>query len=152
MMRLEIEKQETGGRKLEAPQNQIGSCPGCCDSGSGSCQTAFVPGCGGKNASEAANLKIELDRMQAELLPRRRKNAKISSDKDKKPIPRERSTNSRTTIAFSRVQVKAKPKEKQDKIEVLFETRSASERTAQKREERLLSRQFYELITTCRTN
>lgn len=98
-----------------------------------------------KESSEAAKLKSELDRMQEELAAKEKENAKISSDKDKLEAYTKRTLakfQDKYLVALQ--ECKAKLKEKQDKIEVL-ETRSASERTAQKREERLLSSTIYEL-------
>jgi DNA repair exonuclease SbcCD ATPase subunit len=98
-----------------------------------------------KDSAEAANLKSELNRMQEELAAKEKENAKISSDKDKLEAYTKRTLakfQDKYLVALQ--ECKAKLKEKQDKIEVL-ETRSASERTAQKREERLLSSTIYEL-------
>jgi DNA repair exonuclease SbcCD ATPase subunit len=98
-----------------------------------------------KDSSDAANLKSEVDRMQVELAAKEKENAKISSDKDKLEAYTKRTLakfQDKYLVALQ--ECKAKLKEKQDKIEVL-ETRSASERTAQKREERLLSSTIYEL-------
>jgi DNA repair exonuclease SbcCD ATPase subunit len=96
-------------------------------------------------SSEAANLKNELDRLQEELAAKEKENTKISSDKDKLEAYTKRTLakfQDKYLVALQ--ECKAKLKEKQDKIEVL-ETRSTSERTAQKREERLLSSTIYEL-------
>jgi len=95
--------------------------------------------------AEVAELKSEVDKLQQELEAKQKENAKISSDKDKLEAYTKRTLakfQDKYLVALQ--ECKAKLKEKQDKIEVL-ENRSASERTAQKREERLLSSTIYEL-------
>lgn len=87
----------------------------------------------------------EVARLKAELEARNKEIAKISSDKDKLETYTKRTLakfQEKYLVALQ--ECKAKLKEKQDKIESL-ESRSASERTAQKREERLLSSTIYEL-------
>jgi len=89
-------------------------------------------------SDQVAALKKELETKQKEI-------AKISSDKDKLETYTKRTLakfQEKYLVALQ--ECKAKLKEKQDKIESL-ESRSASERTAQKREERLLSSTIYEL-------
>jgi myosin heavy subunit len=96
-------------------------------------------------SSDTANLKTELDRIKEELAAKEKENTKISSDKDKLEAYTKRTLakfQDKYLVALQ--ECKAKLKEKQDKIEVL-ETRSASERSSQKREERLLSSTIYEL-------
>ena len=86
-----------------------------------------------------------MQKLQAELEANERENAKISSDKDKLENYTKRTLakfQEKYLVALQ--ECKAKLKEKQDKIDSL-ESRSASERTAQKREERLLSSTIYEL-------
>jgi len=83
-------------------------------------------------------LNVELDKKIAE-------NKKIVSDKDKLEAYTKRTLakfQDKYLVALQ--ECKAKLKEKQDKIEVL-ESRSATEKTAQKREERLLSSTIFEL-------
>jgi len=83
-------------------------------------------------------LKAELDKKIAE-------NKKIVSDKDKLEAYTKRTLakfQDKYLVALQ--ECKAKLKEKQDKIEIL-ESRSATEKTAQKREERLLSSTIFEL-------
>jgi protein HOOK3 len=83
-------------------------------------------------------LKDKLDKKIAE-------NKKIVSDKDKLEAYTKRTLakfQDKYLVALQ--ECKAKLKEKQDKIEVL-ESRSATEKTAQKREERLLSSTIFEL-------
>lgn len=90
------------------------------------------------DSQEVAELKRQLDAKNKEI-------AKISSDKDKLETYTKRTLakfQEKYLVALQ--ECKAKLKEKQDKIESL-ESRSASERTAQKREERLLSSTIYEL-------
>lgn len=91
-------------------------------------------------ASEAKidSLKEQLDKKIAE-------NKKIVSDKDKLEAYTKRTLakfQDKYLVALQ--ECKAKLKEKQDKIELL-ESRSATEKTAQKREERLLSSTIFEL-------
>jgi len=83
-------------------------------------------------------LKEQLDKKIAE-------NKKIVSDKDKLEAYTKRTLakfQDKYLVALQ--ECKAKLKEKQDKIELL-ESRSATEKTAQKREERLLSSTIFEL-------
>lgn len=90
------------------------------------------------DSEEVARLKIELESRNKEI-------AKISSDKDKLETYTKRTLakfQEKYLVALQ--ECKSKLKEKQDKIESL-ESRSASERSAQKREERLLSSTIYEL-------
>jgi protein HOOK3 len=89
-------------------------------------------------AAEVAELKNTLAKKEAE-------NKKIGSDKDKLEAYTKRTLakfQDKYLVALQ--ECKAKLKEKQDKIEIL-EGRSATEKTAQKREERLLSSTIYEL-------
>jgi protein HOOK3 len=93
----------------------------------------------------SAELSKEIKQLQEQLDTKEKENAKISSDKDKLEAYTKRTLakfQDKYLVALQ--ECKAKLKEKQDKIEVL-EQRSASERTAQKREERLLSSTIYEL-------
>jgi protein HOOK3 len=97
------------------------------------------------DSSDVVSLKSEIERLQEELGTKEKENAKISGDKDKLEAYTKRTLakfQDKYLVALQ--ECKAKLKEKQDKIEIL-ETRSASERTAQKREERLLSSTIYEL-------
>jgi len=91
------------------------------------------------------NAKAEINRLKDDIAKKEKENLKIRSDKDKLE------TYTKKTLAkfqdkylVALQECKAKLKEKQDKIEAL-ESRSASEKTAQKREERLLSSTIYEL-------
>lgn len=96
-------------------------------------------------ASSAGSESEEVARLRAELEARNKEISKISSDKDKLETYTKRTLakfQEKYLVALQ--ECKAKLKEKQDKIESL-ESRSASERTAQKREERLLSSTIYEL-------
>ena len=95
-------------------------------------------GDGAASSAEVAKLKEELAQKVAE-------NKKIASDKDKLEAYTKRTLakfQDKYLVALQ--ECKAKLKEKQDKIEIL-ESRSATEKTAQKREERLLSSTIYEL-------
>lgn len=92
------------------------------------------------DASQATikTLKEQLEKKAAE-------NKKIVSDKDKLEAYTKRTLakfQDKYLVALQ--ECKAKLKEKQDKIELL-ESRSATEKTAQKREERLLSSTIFEL-------
>jgi protein HOOK3 len=90
-------------------------------------------------------LQAEIDRLVGELAEKEAEKTKISSDKDKLEAYTKRTLakfQEKYLVALQ--ECKAKLKEKQDKIEAL-ENRSSSEKTAQKREERLLSSTIYEL-------
>lgn len=128
-MRLEIEnknlKDELDALKAGAPAGAVSVAA------SGGEDTAALQ-------SEVKTLKLELEKKTAE-------NKKIGSDKDKLEAYTKRTLakfQDKYLVALQ--ECKAKLKEKQDKIEIL-ESRSATEKTAQKREERLLSSTIYEL-------
>jgi len=87
----------------------------------------------------------KLDILKEQLDKKILENKKIVSDKDKLEAYTKRTLakfQDKYLVALQ--ECKAKLKEKQDKIEVL-ESRSATEKTAQKREERLLSSTIFEL-------
>jgi myosin heavy subunit len=143
MMRLEIENKKLV-EEMESLKIQSAAAPAATVAAE-TVKPLSSLAAAAKDASEAANLKIELERMQEELATKEKENSKISSDKDKLEAYTKRTLakfQDKYLVALQ--ECKAKLKEKQDKIEVL-ETRSASERTAQKREERLLSSTIYEL-------
>jgi DNA repair exonuclease SbcCD ATPase subunit len=97
------------------------------------------------DTASTRELKQEVQRLYEALVVKEKENAKISSDKDKLEAYTKRTLakfQDKYLVALQ--ECKAKLKEKQDKIDAL-ESRSASERTAQKREERLLSSTIYEL-------
>jgi DNA repair exonuclease SbcCD ATPase subunit len=146
MMRLEIEnKKLVEEMEMEALKLQSTTAAATAPVAAEPVKQLSSLAAAAKDSAEAANLKIELDRMQEELAVKEKENAKISSDKDKLEAYTKRTLakfQDKYLVALQ--ECKAKLKEKQDKIEVL-ETRSASERTAQKREERLLSSTIYEL-------
>lgn len=100
---------------------------------------------GAAAGTDADASKAEISRLTAELAAKEAEKAKISSDKDKLEAYTKRTLakfQEKYLVALQ--ECKAKLKEKQDKIEAL-ESRHASEKTAQKREERLLSSTIYEL-------
>jgi protein HOOK3 len=100
---------------------------------------------GAAAGTDADVSRKEVSRLTAELAAKEADTAKISSDKDKLEAYTKRTLakfQEKYLVALQ--ECKAKLKEKQDKIEAL-ESRSASEKTAQKREERLLSSTIYEL-------
>jgi protein HOOK3 len=100
---------------------------------------------GAAAGTDADASRKEVSRLTDELAAMEAENAKISSDKDKLEAYTKRTLarfQEKYLVALQ--ECKAKLKEKQDKIEAL-ESRSASEKTAQKREERLLSSTIYEL-------
>lgn len=100
---------------------------------------------GAAAGTDADASRAEISRLTAELAAKDAEKAKISSDKDKLEAYTKRTLakfQEKYLVALQ--ECKAKLKEKQDKIEAL-ESRSASEKTAQKREERLLSSTIYEL-------
>lgn len=99
----------------------------------------------GAPSGDSVALQKEVERLKAELAKKEKENAKIGSDKDKLETYTKRTLakfQDKYLVALQ--ECKAKLREKQDKIEAL-ENRSASEKTAQKREERLLSSTIYEL-------
>lgn len=92
---------------------------------------------------EALHAKIK--QLEEDVAQKEAENKKIISDKDKLEAYTKRTLakfQDKYLVALQ--ECKSKLKEKQDKIEAL-EQRSAAERTAQKREERLLSSTIYEL-------
>lgn len=96
-------------------------------------------------SGDSSELRKEIERLKEEVVLKEKENAKIGSDKDKLETYTKRTLakfQDKYLVALQ--ECKAKLKEKQDKIEVL-ESRSTSEKTAQKREERLLSSTIYEL-------
>lgn len=127
-------------RFLEAENRQLREL-----SSSGAAESAAAMGAAAVASDDAAALRDEVHRLRTELEAKSQENAKISSDKDKLEAYTKRTLakfQDKYLVALQ--ECKTKLKEKQDKIEAL-ESRSASERTAQKREERLLSSTIYEL-------
>lgn len=91
-----------------------------------------------KGNGSVAKLREELKKKDAQI-------AKVSSDKEKlEAYTKKTLSKFQEKYLVALQECKAKLKEKHDKIEQL-EMRSASEKTAQKREERLLSSTIYEL-------
>mmetsp|Transcript_11050 Transcript_11050/g.22891 ORF Transcript_11050/g.22891 Transcript_11050/m.22891 type:complete len:586 (-) Transcript_11050:70-1827(-) len=89
--------------------------------------------------------QAKIDALKEQLGKKIAENKKIVSDKDKLEAYTKRTLakfQDKYLVALQ--ECKAKLKEKQDKIELL-ESRSATEKTAQKREERLLSSTIFEL-------
>jgi protein HOOK3 len=96
-------------------------------------------------AADVSGLQAEIAQLKEDLAKKEAENKKIGSDKDKLEAYTKRTLakfQDKYLVALQ--ECKAKLKEKQDKIEIL-ESRSATEKTAQKREERLLSSTIYEL-------
>merc|ERR1712150_262734 len=97
------------------------------------------------DSAETAALAAEVAELKNALAKKEAENKKIGSDKDKLEAYTKRTLakfQDKYLVALQ--ECKAKLKEKQDKIELL-ESRSATEKTAQKREERLLSSTIFEL-------
>jgi protein HOOK3 len=108
-------------------------------------QAAAAAAAAAEKAADTSQLQAEIDRLVGELAEKEAEKTKISSDKDKLEAYTKRTLakfQEKYLVALQ--ECKAKLKEKQDKIEAL-ENRSSSEKTAQKREERLLSSTIYEL-------
>jgi protein HOOK3 len=113
---------------------------------------ASLEGSSGGAAGAAAVASIEVDALkkqvaalQTSVEAKDKENEKVSSDKDKLETYTKRTLakfQEKYLVALQ--ECKAKLKEKQDKIEAL-EKKAANERSAQKREERLLSSVIYEL-------
>jgi septal ring factor EnvC (AmiA/AmiB activator) len=145
MMRLEIENKKLV-EEMEALKKQSSVAETAKSVASLSVDAApMAVAVAASDSSDVASLKSEIERLQEELGTKEKENAKISGDKDKLEAYTKRTLakfQDKYLVALQ--ECKAKLKEKQDKIEIL-ETRSASERTAQKREERLLSSTIYEL-------
>jgi len=96
-------------------------------------------------SADTSALEAEIKTLKEQLEKKTAENKKIGSDKDKLEAYTKRTLakfQDKYLVALQ--ECKAKLKEKQDKIEIL-ESRSATEKTAQKREERLLSSTIYEL-------
>jgi protein HOOK3 len=96
-------------------------------------------------SADTSALEAEIKILKEQLEKKTAENKKIGSDKDKLEAYTKRTLakfQDKYLVALQ--ECKAKLKEKQDKIEIL-ESRSATEKTAQKREERLLSSTIYEL-------
>lgn len=127
-MRLEIEN-----KKLQEELESLkkgGAVPAVASAGAG---------------GDTGALEAEIKKLKEDLAKKEAENKKIGSDKDKLEAYTKRTLakfQDKYLVALQ--ECKAKLKEKQDKIEIL-ESRSATEKTAQKREERLLSSTIYEL-------
>jgi len=97
------------------------------------------------SAGATDTLQAKFDALKEELGAKVAENKKVVSDKDKLEAYTKRTLakfQDKYLVALQ--ECKTKLREKQDKIEVL-ENRSATEKTAQKREERLLSSTIFEL-------
>jgi len=105
-----------------------------------------APAKGGAVSQEIVEAsQAKTDALQQQLDKKIAENRKIVSDKDKLEAYTKRTLakfQDKYLVALQ--ECKAKLKEKQDKIELL-ESRSATEKTSQKREERLLSSTIFEL-------
>jgi len=105
-----------------------------------------APAKGGAVSQEIVEAsQAKTDALQQQLDKKIAENKKIVSDKDKLEAYTKRTLakfQDKYLVALQ--ECKAKLKEKQDKIELL-ESRSATEKTSQKREERLLSSTIFEL-------
>jgi protein HOOK3 len=94
---------------------------------------------------EIARLKGQIAQLEKDLKQKEAEKAKLGSDKEKlEAYTKKTLSKFQEKYLVALQECKAKLKEKHDKIEAL-EMRSASEKTAQKREERLLSSTIYEL-------
>mmetsp|Transcript_17489 Transcript_17489/g.50394 ORF Transcript_17489/g.50394 Transcript_17489/m.50394 type:complete len:591 (+) Transcript_17489:179-1951(+) len=106
---------------------------------------APAPAAPAAGSGDVSALSAEIASLKEQLAQKEAENKKIGSDKNKLEAYTKRTLakfQDKYLVALQ--ECKAKLKEKQDKIEVL-ESRSATEKTAQKREERLLSSTIYEL-------
>jgi len=94
---------------------------------------------------EMARLQGQIAQLEKDLKQKEAEKAKLGSDKEKlEAYTKKTLSKFQEKYLVALQECKAKLKEKHDKIEAL-EMRSASEKTAQKREERLLSSTIYEL-------
>jgi protein HOOK3 len=140
IMRLEIEN-----KSLQSEVDKL-------KVGDGAATAAAAAAASAAAVSNEGALKDEISRLEAELAKKEAEKSKIGSDKEKLEAYTKRTLakfQEKYLVALQ--ECKAKLKEKQDKIEAL-ENRSASEKTAQKREERLLSSTIYELGLTIMQN
>eukprot|EP00545_Synedropsis_sp_CCMP1620_P013660 CAMPEP_0119013002 /NCGR_PEP_ID=MMETSP1176-20130426/7736_1 /TAXON_ID=265551 /ORGANISM="Synedropsis recta cf, Strain CCMP1620" /LENGTH=595 /DNA_ID=CAMNT_0006966047 /DNA_START=195 /DNA_END=1982 /DNA_ORIENTATION=+ len=140
IMRLEIENKSL---KEEVDTLQVGA--GAATAAAAAAATAAA-------VSNDTALKDEISRLEEALVKKEAEKTKIGTDKEKLEAYTKRTLakfQEKYLVALQ--ECKAKLKEKQDKIEAL-ESRSASEKTAQKREERLLSSTIYELGLTIMQN
>ena len=145
--RLEIENEQLKKEveKLKTAQAASVSVAAAAKSAPTPESTPMAVAVSADESSDVSALQAQIDLLKEELAAKEKENAKISSDKDKLEAYTKRTLakfQDKYLVALQ--ECKAKLKEKQDKIEIL-ESRSASERTAQKREERLLSSTIYEL-------
>jgi protein HOOK3 len=132
-MRLQIENKNLR-EEMEALKN-----------GGAVAGAAALASTGAAATGDTAALNDEVQQLKVQLAKKEVDNKKIGSDKDKLEAYTKRTLakfQDKYLVALQ--ECKAKLKEKQDKIEIL-ESRSATEKTAQKREERLLSSTIYEL-------
>eukprot|EP00978_Attheya_sp_CCMP212_P039604 scaffold207536_cov51-Attheya_sp.AAC.1 len=110
-----------------------------------SAAAAVAASAGGVEGESGTQLKAEVTRLKQELQKKEAEKEKLGSDKEKLEAYTKRTLSKfQEKYLVALQECKAKLKEKHDKIEAL-EMRSASEKTAQKREERLLSSTIYEL-------
>mmetsp|Transcript_39224 Transcript_39224/g.44727 ORF Transcript_39224/g.44727 Transcript_39224/m.44727 type:complete len:574 (-) Transcript_39224:295-2016(-) len=104
---------------------------------------------------DSSNLNVmeeQMNRLKEELIKKEAEKTKIGTDKEKLEAYTKRTLakfQEKYLVALQ--ECKTKLKEKQDRIETL-ESRCSSEKTAQKREERLLSSTIYELGLTIMQN
>ncbi|CAJ1964293.1 unnamed protein product [Cylindrotheca closterium] len=137
-MRLEIENQKLKEQIQAMSQNGDVPVPP-------TVETASAPVVPPSPTADTSALEKEVAELKNALAKKETENKKIGSDKDKLEAYTKRTLakfQDKYLVALQ--ECKAKLKEKQDKIEIL-ESRSATEKTAQKREERLLSSTIYEL-------
>jgi protein HOOK3 len=140
LMRLEIEN-----KSLQSEVDKL-------KVGDGAATTAAAAAATAAAVANDGALKDEISRLETEVAKKEAEKFKIGSDKEKLEAYTKRTLakfQEKYLVALQ--ECKAKLKEKQDKIEAL-ENRSASEKTAQKREERLLSSTIYELGLTIMQN
>jgi protein HOOK3 len=140
MMRLEIEN-----KQLRSQVDQLAKAAAAASTPIDGSEPIAIAVPAADDSPEVTALKVEIQRLMTAYTEKQKENAKIASDKDKLEAYTKRTLakfQDKYLVALQ--ECKAKLKEKQDKIDLL-EKRSASERTAQKREERLLSSTIYEL-------
>ncbi len=99
----------------------------------------------GANDATVAALEVEINELQARIKSKEKTIAKLSTDKDRlEAYTKKTLAKFQEKYLVALQECKAKLKEKHDKIEQL-EVRSATEKSNQKREEKLLSSAMYEL-------
>lgn len=139
-LRLDLENKDLK-KKMEELKEKVKTAQ------SSASAAALVAG-GASGNSDVTALRVEVTRLQEEVKKKEGEKEKLSSDKEKlEAYTKKTLAKFQEKYLVALHECKAKLQEKHNKIEAL-EKRSQSEKTAQKREERLLSSTIYELGLT----